>query len=146
MGRSKATERPVWPFARLRRYSALLVAAEECPAYVRITHGRSRSSSVGNGTGTSLERRAQSYWRVTSVPGDGGHIGEDNAVVDDPRFLGLFGGLVLMGLLTLGLRWTFGTGKNLRIPDPERPRAATGCSPRSPACPRRPPPRCCAPG
>jgi len=24
--------------------------------------------------------------------------------VDDPRFYGLFGGLVLMGLLTLGLR------------------------------------------
>ena len=42
-------------------------------------------------------------------------------MVDDPRFLGLFGGLVLMGLLTLGLRWTFGTGKNLHIPDPNDP-------------------------
>jgi hypothetical protein len=41
--------------------------------------------------------------------------------VDDPRVLGLVGGLVLMGLLTLGLRWTFGTGKNLRIPDPNDP-------------------------
>ena len=41
--------------------------------------------------------------------------------MDDPRFLGLVGGLVLMGLLTLGLRWTFGTGKNLRIPDPNDP-------------------------
>ena len=29
-------------------------AADEWPAYVRITHGRSRSSSVGNGIGTSL--------------------------------------------------------------------------------------------
>jgi len=56
-----------------------------------------------------------------SLLGDDGHIQGDNAVVDDPRFLGLVGGLVLMGLLTLGLRWTFGTGKNLRIPDPNDP-------------------------
>ena len=41
--------------------------------------------------------------------------------MDDPRFLGLFGGLVLMGLLTLGLRWTFGTGKNLPVPDRDDP-------------------------
>ncbi len=39
VGRSKATERPVCPLARLRRNSALLAAADECPAYVRITHG-----------------------------------------------------------------------------------------------------------
>ena len=45
VGRSKATDRPVCPFARLRRKSALVAAAEECPAYVRITHGRSRSGS-----------------------------------------------------------------------------------------------------
>lgn len=42
-------------------------------------------------------------------------------MVDDPRFLGLFGGLVLFGMLILGLRWTFGTGKNQRIPDPDDP-------------------------
>ena len=41
--------------------------------------------------------------------------------MDDPRVLGLVGGLVLMGLLTLGLRWTFGTGKNLHVPDPNDP-------------------------
>jgi hypothetical protein len=41
--------------------------------------------------------------------------------VDDPRIISLLGGLVLMGLLTLGLRWTFGTGRSLRIPDPNDP-------------------------
>ncbi len=41
--------------------------------------------------------------------------------MDDPRILSLLGGLVLMGLLTLGLRWTFGTGRNLRVPDPNDP-------------------------
>ncbi len=41
--------------------------------------------------------------------------------VDDPRFLGLFGGLVLIGVLLLLLRWTWGTGRNLRIPDPNDP-------------------------
>ncbi len=41
--------------------------------------------------------------------------------MDDPRILSLLGGLVLMGLLTLGLRWTFGTGRNLRVPDPHDP-------------------------
>src|SRR6266511_6234537 len=41
VGRSKATDRPVWPLARLRRNSAFDSAAEECPAYVRITQGRS---------------------------------------------------------------------------------------------------------
>jgi hypothetical protein len=32
VGRSNATESPVWPLARLRRYNALLAAALECPA------------------------------------------------------------------------------------------------------------------
>jgi hypothetical protein len=41
--------------------------------------------------------------------------------VDDPRFLGLFGGIVLVGVLLLLLRWTWGTGRNLRIPDPNDP-------------------------
>ncbi len=44
--------------------------------------------------------------------------------MDDPRFYGLFGGLVLMGLLILGLRWTFGTGNGHpapRVPDPDDP-------------------------
>ena len=41
--------------------------------------------------------------------------------MDDPRFLSLFGGLVLMGVLFLALRWTWGTGRNLRIPDPDDP-------------------------
>jgi hypothetical protein len=41
--------------------------------------------------------------------------------VDDPRFLGLFGGIVLIGALILLLRWTWGTGRNLRIPDPNDP-------------------------
>ncbi len=41
--------------------------------------------------------------------------------MDDPRIVELVGGLVLIGLLTLGLRWTFGTGKNLLIPDPNDP-------------------------
>ena len=49
VGRSNATDSPVWPLARLRRYSALLAAAEECPAYVRMTHGRSRSARWNSG-------------------------------------------------------------------------------------------------
>src|SRR5215217_6766549 len=36
---------PVWPLARLRRYSSLLLRAVEWPAYVRIIHGRSGCSS-----------------------------------------------------------------------------------------------------
>ena len=32
VGRSKATDRPVCPLARLRRYSSLDWAGEECPA------------------------------------------------------------------------------------------------------------------
>ncbi len=32
VGRSKATESPVWPLSRLRRYRALLAAALEWPA------------------------------------------------------------------------------------------------------------------
>src|SRR5688572_16509181 len=32
---------PVWPLARLVRYSSFDARAEECPEYVRITHGRS---------------------------------------------------------------------------------------------------------
>ncbi len=32
VGRSKATDSPVWPLARLRRYSSLDASAVECPA------------------------------------------------------------------------------------------------------------------
>ena len=42
---------PVWPLARLRRNSALLAAAEEWPAYVRITQGRSRWTGGAAGAG-----------------------------------------------------------------------------------------------
>ncbi|HEY0815963.1 MAG TPA: hypothetical protein VGE11_22030 [Pseudonocardia sp.] len=41
--------------------------------------------------------------------------------MDDPRFLGLFGGIVLVGVLLLLLRWTWGTGRHLPIPDPNDP-------------------------
>src|SRR5665811_2408657 len=41
VGRSKATERPVCPLARLRRKSSLLAMALEWPAYVRMTHAGS---------------------------------------------------------------------------------------------------------
>ena len=40
------------------------------------------------------------------------------------RFSVLFGGLALMGVMVLLLRWTFGTGRNQpgpRIPDPDDP-------------------------
>ena len=46
-GRSKAIDRPVWPLARLVRYSSLDARAVECPEYVRIIHGRSGSGSQG---------------------------------------------------------------------------------------------------
>jgi hypothetical protein len=41
--------------------------------------------------------------------------------VDDPRILSLLGGLVLVGVLGFFLRWTFGTGRNQRVPDPDDP-------------------------
>ena len=40
------------------------------------------------------------------------------------RFYVLFGGLFMMGVLLVALRWTFGTGKDKpapRIPDPDDP-------------------------
>jgi hypothetical protein len=43
VGRSKAIDRPVCPFARLVRYSSFDACAVEWPEYVRIIHGRSRS-------------------------------------------------------------------------------------------------------
>ena len=41
--------------------------------------------------------------------------------MDDPRILSLIGGIVLVGVLGLFLRWTWGTGRNLRLPDPNDP-------------------------
>ena len=43
VGRSKAIDSPVWPFARFVRYSSFDAAAVECPEYVRINQGWSRS-------------------------------------------------------------------------------------------------------
>jgi hypothetical protein len=40
------------------------------------------------------------------------------------RFFALFGGIIMMGVMALALRWTFGTGKDQpgpRIPDPDDP-------------------------
>lgn len=40
------------------------------------------------------------------------------------RFFALFGGLIMMGVMALALRWTFGTGADQpgpRIPDPDDP-------------------------
>jgi len=40
------------------------------------------------------------------------------------RFFALFGGMIMMGVMALALRWTFGTGKDQpgpRIPDPDDP-------------------------
>lgn len=50
----------------------------------------------------------------------------DNGGVADQatRLFVLFGGLIMMGVLALGLRLTFGNGRNLpgpRIPDPHDP-------------------------
>jgi hypothetical protein len=46
------------------------------------------------------------------------------AVPDLTRFSVLFGGLLLMGVIMLALRWTWGTGKNVpaaRLDDPDDP-------------------------
>ncbi len=49
----------------------------------------------------------------------------DNGVVPDmTRFAVLFGGLLLMGVIILALRWTWGTGKDVpaaRLPRPDDP-------------------------
>jgi hypothetical protein len=40
------------------------------------------------------------------------------------RFFALFGGMIMMGVMALALRWTFGTGRDQpgpRIPDPDDP-------------------------
>ena len=45
-------------------------------------------------------------------------------VLDLTRFSVLFGGLLLMGVIVLALRWTWGTGKSLpaaRVADPDDP-------------------------
>jgi hypothetical protein len=45
-------------------------------------------------------------------------------VPDLTRFSVLFGGLLLMGVIMLALRWTWGTGKNVpaaRLADPDDP-------------------------
>jgi hypothetical protein len=45
-------------------------------------------------------------------------------VPDQTRLFVLFGGFLLMGVLMLALRWTFGTGRNQRDPrdvDPDDP-------------------------
>jgi hypothetical protein len=52
-------------------------------------------------------------------------VGEDNQPVPDvTRFSVLFGGLLLMGVIVLALRWTWGTGKQFptaRLDDPDDP-------------------------
>ena len=49
----------------------------------------------------------------------------DNGKVPDlTRFSVLFGGLLLMGVIILALRWTWGSGPSLptaRVPDPDDP-------------------------
>jgi hypothetical protein len=45
VGRSNATDRPVWPLARFFRYSSFDSLAVLWPAYVRITQGLSRSGN-----------------------------------------------------------------------------------------------------
>ena len=42
VGRSKATERPVWPRSSSSRNRRLVSSADENPAYWRIVHGRDR--------------------------------------------------------------------------------------------------------
>lgn len=45
---------------------------------------------------------------------------------DPTRFFVLFGGLILLGVIMLALRWTFGTGKTFpkaRLRDPDDPTA-----------------------
>ena len=41
--------------------------------------------------------------------------------MDWPRLLASFGALVVMGLLAFALRWTWGTGKGMHVPDPDDP-------------------------
>jgi hypothetical protein len=42
-------------------------------------------------------------------------------VPDLTRLWVLFGGMLMMGVIMLALRWTWGTGKNMRVPDPDDP-------------------------
>src|SRR3712207_3158079 len=129
-----------------------------------MTQGRSRSRSVGNGTGgTSTSRTCvvrQAYGPpdlrpsdVQLVTADGGTgpippggpspttavtepaVGPDaearaggeadDEVMDATRFSVLFGGLLLMGVIVLALRWTFGGDRVIprsRLPaDPDDP-------------------------
>jgi hypothetical protein len=41
--------------------------------------------------------------------------------MDWPRLFATFGALAVMGILIVALRWTWGTGKELRLPDPDDP-------------------------
>jgi hypothetical protein len=47
-------------------------------------------------------------------------------VPDQTRLFVLFGGFLLMGVLMLALRWTFGTGRNQRDPRVVDPADPTG--------------------
>ena len=55
----------------------------------------------------------------------GGSAAAENVAVPDlTRFSVLFGGLLLMGVIILALRWTWGSGPSLpaaRLPDPDDP-------------------------
>jgi hypothetical protein len=53
-------------------------------------------------------------------PAEGGGVTHTDDV-DLPRLLATFGGLVVMGLFAVILRWTWGTGKEHRLPDPDDP-------------------------
>src|SRR3954468_12840800 len=80
VGRSKATDRPVWPLARLVRYSALDAAGVECPAEVRITHGRSFSGLSFSVMAPRVGRQLPIGNRVWGIRHDGGDRGVAHAV------------------------------------------------------------------
>jgi hypothetical protein len=53
-----------------------------------------------------------------------GRLPDNGPVADQTRLFVLFGGFLLMGVMVLALRWTFGTGRNQpapHIPDPDDP-------------------------
>src|SRR5674476_1374991 len=88
VGRSKATERPVCPLARLRRKSSLLAAALEWPAYVRMTHAGSLPARLPGRLPGRLRGRLPGRSAVR-WPGarHGPLLGRPDCAVDAPRDL-----------------------------------------------------------
>jgi hypothetical protein len=75
-----------------------------------------------NHTGARASDRYEWIGRHTLRGARSAAAADDWEVADQAtRFYVLFGGMLLLGMLALLLRWTWGTGRDQRVPDPDDP-------------------------